>query len=198
MRRTIIWINGAFGSGKTSVADLLVRNLQNSMIFDPEEIGPLVRKIAATQTEDFQDMAIWRRLVADAIVALGTYEDCDLVVPMTMLEQKYRREIFGVLVDSGLTLCHYVLHVEEAELRRRIHAHEIFPDDTERSLVVRQWRLDHVDSYFDQFLQLSMEAKVIDASGRNVDEIAATLLSDLRSSMSPSKPEGDLPPFGYS
>lgn len=39
VKRTIIWINGAFGSGKTSVADLLVRNLQNSMIFDPEEIG---------------------------------------------------------------------------------------------------------------------------------------------------------------
>lgn len=149
MRRTIIWINGAFGSGKTSVAGRLVRNLQNSMIFDPEEIGPLVRKIAATQIEDFQDMAIWRRLVADAIVALQDHEDCDLVVPMALLEPKYRREIFGVLVDSGLTLCHYVLHVEEAELRRRIHAHEIFPDDTDRSLAVRRWRLDHVSFYFE-------------------------------------------------
>lgn len=166
------------------------------MIFDPEEIGSLVRRIAVKQTEDFQDMAIWRRLVADTIVALQAYEDCDLVVPMTMLEPKYRQEIFGVLVDSGLTLCHYVLHVEEAELRRRIHAHEIFPDDTERSLAVRQWRLDHVDPYFDQFLQLSTEAKVIDASGRNIDEITATILLDLRSSISPSKSKGDLPPYG--
>ena len=157
------------------------------MIFDPEEIGQLVRKIAATQTEDFQDMEIWRRLVADAIVALQAYEDCDLVVPMTMLDRKYRREIFGVLVDSGLTLCHYVLHVEEAELRRRIHVDEIFPDDMDRSLAVRRWRLDHVGSYFDQFLRLSTEAKVIDASERNADEIASMILLDLKSSMSPSK-----------
>jgi len=193
VRRTIIWINGAFGSGKTCVADLLVRNLQDSIVFDPEEIGPLVRKIAATQTEDFQDMAIWRRLVADTIVALSAYEDCDLVVPMTMLERKYRQEIFGVLVESGLTLCQYVLHVEEAELRRRIHAHEIFPDDTDRSLSARRWRLDHMGLYFDQFLQLSTEAKVIDASERNIDEIAATILVDLASSMSPSRFKGDLP-----
>lgn len=166
------------------------------MIFDPEEIGSLVRKIAATQTEDFQDMAIWRRLVADAIVALQAYEDCDLVVPMTMLEPKYRQEVFGVLVNSRLTLCHYVLHVEEAELRRRIHADDIFPDDTDRSLAVRQWRLDHVGSYFDQLLQLSTEAKIIDASERNVDEITATILLDLRSSMSPTKSKDGLPPCG--
>ena len=120
------------------------------MVFDPEEIGPLVRK--------------------------------------------YRQEIFGVLVDSGLTLCHYVLHVEEAELRRRIHGHEIFPDDTDRSLAARRWRLDHVGPYFDQFLQLSTEAKVIDASKRNVDKIAAIILLDLKALMSQSKSKGDLPP----
>lgn len=167
------------------------------MTFDPEEIGQLVRKIATTQAEDFQDMTIWRRLVANAIVALQAYEYCDLVVPMTMLEPKYRREIFDVIIKSGLTLCHYVLHVEEAELRRRIYADEIFPDDTDRSLTVRRWRLDHVGSYFDQFLQLSTEAKVIDASERNTDEIAATILLDLKSSMSPPKPKGGLPPYGY-
>ena len=35
----IIWINGAFGSGKTQVAHELKRRLENSFIYDPEQIG---------------------------------------------------------------------------------------------------------------------------------------------------------------
>jgi hypothetical protein len=38
-------INGAFGSGKTSTAQMLQPLVANSMIFDPEEIGLMIRKI---------------------------------------------------------------------------------------------------------------------------------------------------------
>ena len=41
----IIMINGAFGSGKTSAADALQPRIENSMIYDPEEIGYMVRKL---------------------------------------------------------------------------------------------------------------------------------------------------------
>jgi 2-phosphoglycerate kinase len=45
----IIMINGAFGVGKTSVANELQKTINNSMIFDPEEIGYMLRNII---TED--------------------------------------------------------------------------------------------------------------------------------------------------
>ena len=35
----IIWINGAFGSGKTNVAYELNRRIESSYVYDPEEIG---------------------------------------------------------------------------------------------------------------------------------------------------------------
>ncbi|MDY0393289.1 AAA family ATPase [Virgibacillus halophilus] len=41
----IIMINGAFGVGKTTVANRLQKELDNSMIFDPEEVGFMLRNI---------------------------------------------------------------------------------------------------------------------------------------------------------
>jgi deoxyadenosine/deoxycytidine kinase len=58
----IIMINGAFGSGKTSAANMLHPLIPNSMIYDPEEIGLMLRKIVIEdirleeeRTDDFQD-----------------------------------------------------------------------------------------------------------------------------------------------
>ena len=41
----IIMLNGAFGVGKTSTALLLKSKLPNSMIYDPEMVGYLLRHI---------------------------------------------------------------------------------------------------------------------------------------------------------
>ncbi len=35
----IIWLNGAFGAGKTQTAYELHRRLENSFVYDPENIG---------------------------------------------------------------------------------------------------------------------------------------------------------------
>ncbi|HBD65376.1 MAG TPA: tunicamycin resistance protein, partial [Clostridiales bacterium] len=39
----IIWINGAFGSGKTQTANELHRRIKNSYVYDPENIGFFIR-----------------------------------------------------------------------------------------------------------------------------------------------------------
>ena len=41
----IIMINGAFGAGKTSVANELLRRLDGAMLFDPEVVGFMLRHI---------------------------------------------------------------------------------------------------------------------------------------------------------
>ncbi|KAB3532841.1 hypothetical protein [Alkaliphilus serpentinus] len=41
----IIMINGPFGVGKTTTAYKLLNSLDNSMIFDPEEVGFMLRNI---------------------------------------------------------------------------------------------------------------------------------------------------------
>ena len=40
----IIWLNGAFGSGKTQTAFELQRRLPNAYVFDPENAGYFIRK----------------------------------------------------------------------------------------------------------------------------------------------------------
>ncbi|MGY3188966.1 hypothetical protein [Lysinibacillus sp. TE18511] len=59
----IIMINGAFGVGKTTIANRLQNEIKNSMIYDPEEIGFMLRNVVPedikrneTCTGDFQDL----------------------------------------------------------------------------------------------------------------------------------------------
>lgn len=40
----IIWINGAFGSGKTQTAYELHRRLDGSYVYDPENAGYFIRE----------------------------------------------------------------------------------------------------------------------------------------------------------
>ncbi|WP_238996510.1 hypothetical protein [Paenibacillus pinistramenti] len=56
-------INGAFGSGKTTVANRLIAEIPNCMLFDPEEVGYMLRNVIPEnikrkeeRTNDFQDL----------------------------------------------------------------------------------------------------------------------------------------------
>lgn len=68
----IIMINGAFGVGKTSVAEALNQTLDNSMLYDPEEVGFMLRNIVTEKvlesdekTNDFQDLELWKTLTVE-------------------------------------------------------------------------------------------------------------------------------------
>jgi hypothetical protein len=62
----IIWINGAFAAGKTTLAEELERRLPDAMPFDPEYVGYiLIKWVPPADSGDFQDIPLWRRLVAD-------------------------------------------------------------------------------------------------------------------------------------
>ena len=39
----IIWLNGAFGSGKTTAAFELNKRLSKSFVYDPENLGSFIR-----------------------------------------------------------------------------------------------------------------------------------------------------------
>ena len=64
-----VLLNGSFGTGKTTTAKLLVRALSSAAISDPEHVGFVLRRLPAwllglkAQPNDYQDMALWRRLI---------------------------------------------------------------------------------------------------------------------------------------
>jgi hypothetical protein len=61
----ILFINGPFGVGKTSVARLLVHKMPRSMLYDPEMIGAVLHRVLGPfgKAEDYQDYALWRPLL---------------------------------------------------------------------------------------------------------------------------------------
>lgn len=79
----IVMINGAFGAGKTTIAEMLLPLIPNSMIYDPEEVGFMLRKIV---TEEI-------RLEGDSI---------------DILERTVKREIFEEVGIEIKDTVHYV------------------------------------------------------------------------------------------
>ncbi|MFI9246504.1 NUDIX domain-containing protein [Streptomyces sp. NPDC053086] len=148
---TVVWINGAFGAGKTTTARELIELIPNSALFDPEVIGGglthLLPPKRLAEADDFQDLPIWRRLVVDTAAAMLAELGGTLVVPMTLLRQEYRDEIFGGLAARRITVHHVLLAPAETILRERIARREVPSEAPDGEIRTRQWAYDHVESY---------------------------------------------------
>lgn len=59
----IVWLNGAFGAGKTTVASALVAAQPSARHWHPERVGHVLRLVRRNPTGDFQDLPPWRRWV---------------------------------------------------------------------------------------------------------------------------------------
>ncbi|MDI3418222.1 NUDIX hydrolase [Streptomyces luteolus] len=172
----IIWINGAFGAGKTSAARDLVELIPNSTLFDPEVIGRGLRHLLPQkhldEVSDFQDLTIWRRLVVDTAAALLHEVGGVLVVPMTLLRQEYRDEIFGGLAARRIAVRHVLLTPAETILRARI-ADRPAPE----------WAYDHIEPYRAALAGwLTCDAHPVDTSALTPYETAERIAEAVRSS----------------
>lgn len=118
----IVWINGAFGGGKTHTAYELVRRTERSVLVDPEIAGfGLQRTLPAGLRCDFQDIAAWRSSVVEILDRVEQSEKhVASVVPMTLVEPAYLEEIHGGLRARGHDVRHIALVASPQALRRRL------------------------------------------------------------------------------
>lgn len=120
----IIWINGAFGSGKTSAAYELHTRLENSAVFDPENFGYFLRKNMPRQawksTDDFQDEPLWTEVNFRILLQIAWDYGGTLIVPMTLTNPDYYRAIIGRLRESGADVRHFVLKAPPSVLEKRL------------------------------------------------------------------------------
>jgi hypothetical protein len=86
----IVWINGAFGSGKTTTAALVPAWIPGARIFDPEYVGYLLTTFVPAPTGDFQDMPLWRRLTVQTVKGLDDEYGGTWVAPMSLIRADYR------------------------------------------------------------------------------------------------------------
>ncbi|OEJ48644.1 TmrB-like protein [Streptomyces agglomeratus] len=135
----IVWVNGAFGSGKTTLVDELRLRWPEALVYDPEMIGYVLREIVEVPTGDFQDLRLWRREVASLAVGLVEEYHRPVLVPMTLIEPAYAGEIFSALKDAGIDVHHFFLKVSREVLEKRIDGRSFTPDNPEQDERVRRW-----------------------------------------------------------
>ena len=118
----IIWLNGAFGAGKTTVAYELHRRLDNSFVYDPENAGYFLRKNMPKEchTPDFQDMELWREFNYRILKEIHEAYGGTVIVPMTLVDPAYFREIVQRLTDGGVPVAHVILYASRETILRRL------------------------------------------------------------------------------
>ncbi|WP_225445472.1 AAA family ATPase [Paenibacillus arenosi] len=120
-------INGAYGSGKTSAANMLQPLIENSMIYDPEEIGYMLRNLIPEvvrqvdeRTDDFQDMELWRILTVKTVKEVKQKYNKHLIVPMTIYKEQYFKYIYNGFKEIDEDLHHFCLLASEETIYERL------------------------------------------------------------------------------
>jgi len=139
----IIWINGGFGAGKTTLAEELHRRLSDAVVYDPEDVGLMLWKWMRPNG-DFQHLPSWRELVVATALSLRKHHAEMLIVPMSLIRDAYRAEILGGLADAGEEVLHVFLEVDAGVLRERLNARVAHPD-REWDQAAREFGMTGVD-----------------------------------------------------
>ncbi|MDX2394061.1 AAA family ATPase [Streptomyces sp. NPDC054904] len=139
----IVWLNGPFGAGKSTLAAGLNTALSGSVIADPEDIGALLRQSMAghhRQQRDYQDYPAWRHLTVRLVAELHQLTTGPVIIPMTILNEQYARKLHTPLSQLGTDVHHLVLHADRAPLTTRTNRNVEYPGNEERSEAVRAHR----------------------------------------------------------
>lgn len=173
----IVWVNGAFGSGKTTLAEELQRRLPEALFFDPEYVGYVLRKwVPMPPSGDFQDIPLWRTLVAQFAVGMRRQYGQPLIVPMTLIDPLIRAEILGHITAAEEEVLHVFLEVPAGVLRRRI-AEQVLDEDPQADAAARAFRSSNVERGVAARADLPGDTLVLRADLHTPHELAEQVLA---------------------
>ena len=117
-------LNGSFGIGKTTAARRLAGQLPAAAISDPEAVGYIMRRLPAfmlglrRQPSDYQEMALWRRLIVHQ--ARWAHRRAEIViVPMAFTNRSYL-ETFAEALQATAPVQKLCLVAPLAVIRARL------------------------------------------------------------------------------
>lgn len=151
----IIMINGAFGVGKTTVANELFKVIDNSMIFDPEVVGFMLRYIITEdikhdeeKTDNFQDFDLWKTLTVKVAELIKSKYRLNLIVPMTIFNKGYFKYIYKGFKEIDEQTFHFCLIASEETIYERLR----FRGETEGNWCFQQTK-KCVEAYDDKVFE---------------------------------------------
>lgn len=120
----IIWINGPYGVGKSTLAEALREKLPNSFIFDAELVGDAVRENMPKQffKETYEEFSLWHEMCARLLAELDAVFDGCVFVPMTLKRQESYGAIIGGLREAGVQAVSIMLEADRDTVHDRILA----------------------------------------------------------------------------
>jgi hypothetical protein len=169
----ILFLNGPFGVGKTTIARLLVQKLPHSMLYDPEVIGAFLERVLGPfkKAEDFQDYALWRPLLVGGARLLRTVSKRTLVIPMTV----WRRDLFDPII-AGLREVDPDLSCFRLTASREVLLDRIASDTEDREAF--GWRMAHVEACLKSPRDPAFGTEIC-TDGRTPIEVAGQVLKSL-------------------
>lgn len=172
----IVWINGPFGVGKSTVTAELCRREPRARALDPERIGWLIRRTVGwarpgVRQGDYQDLAAWRTATVAGAARQARGAD-PLLVPMTVLRRRYLEEMVSGLLGRGHEVRHVLLDVSAPVLVERIETGDPGPQG---------WRLDNLGTYLTARRELRTFGAVVDTDDLAADEVADEVQALIRS-----------------
>lgn len=167
----IIWLNGPFGAGKTTVANRLLAIEPALLLFDTEGIGYLLQSALGGRkpVADFQDWSAWRRLVVSTLGALSDETSADLLVPQTVIVKQYWTEILGGLRSTGHVVLPFTLDVDPHEHERRISSDTL-------EVPAAGWRRQRRPDYDAARAWLESSSTMLDTTHMTADQVARAVL----------------------
>lgn len=172
----IIMINGAFGVGKTSVASELLKTMDDSMLFDPEVVGFMLRHVIPDEikksnerTDNFQDLEMWRSLTVKVAEQLQKTYGKVLIVPMTIFNKDYFQYIFNGFKRIDEQTYHFCLIAKEETIHQRL---------LDRGETEGNWCFQQTEKCIAAFEDTCFE-KFIDTDELSIGEIVKVIRKDV-------------------
>jgi broad-specificity NMP kinase len=164
----IIWVNGAFGSGKTQTAFEINRRLKNSYVYDPENIGYFFRRNMPKEIiqGNFQDQLLWRTFNYEMIKNIYSKYNGDIIIPMTIYDKNYFEEIIGKLLKENIKIDHYILGASKETILKRL---------SKRHEKKESWAAKQIDICINGFNELKGKSIYIDTNELNIAEVVETI-----------------------
>ena len=149
----IIWINGAYGVGKSALAKEMNYEIKDSFIFDAEAVGNAIRDNMpkAFWHDTFEDYPLWCEVCYKLLKHLDFVYKGIILVPMTIIKINSYNEIIRRLLDDGIIVKHIILNASKDIIHNRI---------IERGEEEDCWCMQHIDNCLEGIKSLNNDITI--------------------------------------
>lgn len=134
----IIWINGAYAAGKSTIAAELAKQLPEAILYDPEPLGYYLRDLVkpVVRSQDYQDLAIFLPVVVETARQLCLYGRT-VIMPLGVWQPARFAQI-----RAGLQTFSQVDHYCLTASRTTINRHLLYRGDSQQA---QRWIRERLD-----------------------------------------------------